>query len=465
MRVSFALVVWGEAYVRDFLDMSLPTLLAEGNLADTNGIEGSRFQLLTTPSDRQRLEASALFQRLKALLPVDFVDISQIGGRDKYNTASRCQIEAIRLSENFDALVLLYPDVIWARGSIRFAVEKIEQGALAVFSPAPAILTEPTAAALAEIANPNDPEGTPTISIAPSQLADLVLRHYHPMWDAFDWDGDCFTTGPACLRWNVGDQGWLIRCFHLHPVIMKVQRDNPMYFADFDISLDGEYTARLFDGTDRLIFATDSQHFAIASVRERESPPFPNPGCRSNVTTVARWAEAHALLTHRAFPKIAFRWHRGHVDEAKWAAVEARSQSIVAEIADRLHTPDLVLRAEDPAAYRMRLRHRYAVHSRRLRIALPPSRENRPRAELVKMLVSRLWYRFVFRVANLANSGPWGKLLRQSPTTTRLWQRVKPALKPKSEIDSAISSRSIIRSLTHGHSNRKSAAERSSPLK
>ena len=149
MRVSFALVVWGEDYVRDFLDYSLPTLLADGNLTNNPAIDGSRFQVLTTKRDFEQLVASPLFQRLQQTLPVDFVQLDAVRAGNKYRTASRYQMEAIRRSEDYDAVALLYPDIVWARGAIRYAVDQLASGALAFFSPGPTVLPEPLKTALA----------------------------------------------------------------------------------------------------------------------------------------------------------------------------------------------------------------------------------------------------------------------------------------------------------------------------
>jgi len=229
---------------------------------------------------------------------------------------------------------------------------------------------------------------------------------------------------------------------------MRVQKDNPIYYNEFDISLDADYVARLFDGTDRLDFATDSREFAIVSVRSADTPPFPQPGGRSSVTMVARWAEAHASLLHRAFVNVAFRWHRGNVDEAVWRAVEARSRAIITEVRDRLHTPDSIIRAEDPIAYLARTRRQRSNKALRSpRIALPPSRASLSRASLSKILLYKMSYGALWRTATLIREGALGRRLAQRPALVRLWQWAKPVLHPKSEIDAALSSRGIIRKI------------------
>ncbi|HWK96693.1 MAG TPA: hypothetical protein VNR39_14855 [Pseudolabrys sp.] len=448
MRVSFALVVWGEAYIRSFLEFSLPTLLVDGNLIDNPLIEGSRFEVVTTKADFATLTASPLFQKLQRTLPVDFIEIGAAQNGNKYRAVSQYHIEAIRRSEDFDAIAILYPDVVWSRGAVRYAVERLNAGAIALFSPGPTILPAAAREALATFGKSYGQAGAQSLAIEPQQLAGAVLDHHHPMWDGFDWEGHCFTETPACLRWSVPGQGWLIRCFHLHPVMMKVQRNNPMFFADFEVSLDGEYTARLFDGLDGLAFATDTDRFAIVSLREAHEPPLPVPGGRPSVTAVARWAEEGALLLHRSFADVAFRWHRGHVDEAAWQAVEKRSQAIIEDVRRRLQAPDSIIRAEDPAAYRVRLgrRHR-ATASRAPRIRLLPSQARRSRADLARVLAYRMTLGVVWQAAGAARNMRVTRWLLQRPAVVRIWARVKPVLRPKNRMDEAASAGSLLRSI------------------
>lgn len=452
MRVLFALVAWGNAYVRDFLDVSLPTLMAEGNLSDADMLAGSRLLILTTKADVETFEADPALKSLQATIPVDYVDIRKFRTGDKYSFASRCQLEALRRSEDFDAVILLYPDMIWCRGGVRYAIDRLREGALGVMTPAPAVLPEPTLAALqSDTIRASGSAGGRAISVAPRRLAGIALKNHHPMWDAFDWDGGQFANFPSCLRWNVADEGWLIHCFHLHPLALRVQRDNPRYLASFSTSLDGEYVARLFDGTQDLAFATDTDTFAMVTLREGEMGPFPAPGCKPSIADVARWAEASAFMLHRAFAGVPFRWHDGPVSESIWAGAEQRAQTILAEIRQRLHTPDSVIRLEDPEAYKARRGRAHSAAFRRgTRIELPPSHARQPRGRLAATLINNLAFRAALRSKSVFGAGPVGRWLRRQPAAVALWQRTRRSLEPASAIRGAASNTSLLRSILAG---------------
>lgn len=448
MRILFALVAWGQDYVRDFLEVSLPTLLADGNIAGGEDLDGSRLLILTEDADVATFKAHPLFRRLQRSLDTEFIDISHFRGRDKYGVASRCQMEALRRSAGFEAIILLYPDMIWCRGGVRFAKEKLAAGAQAVFNPAPAVLPEPTLAALSAEAVVSDTGEGRIISIEPRKLAGIALRHHHPMWRAFEWDGDCFADYPSCLSWTVPKEGWLIRCFHLHPLALRVQNDNPRFLAGFNTSLDGEYVGRLFEATDGLAFADDTDTFAMVTLRDADMGPFPRPGGKPNITTVARWAEAHAFLLHRAFTRVRFRWHDGAIDEAAWRAVEQRSDAVLDEIRDRLHTPDSVIRIEDPRAYQARRERRFnPTFSGSLTIELPPSHAGQPRSRLALALINNIANRSATAAKDLIARGPLGRWLRQQPTARAVWRRVRNACEPETEIHAAASASSLLRSI------------------
>jgi hypothetical protein len=446
MRILFALVAWGEDYVRDFLDVSLPTLLAEGNFTEAGA--GSCLMILTTERDVHTFQSDPMFAAVKSIMATEFIDITRLRTRDKYQFASRCQLEALRQSEDYDAVILLYPDMVWCSGGVRFAVERIKEGAIGVFAPAPAVLPEPTLEALRSRAKPSGDDGLQTFAVSPGELAGIALRHHHPMWDAFDWDGGCFAQYPSCLRWNVGDQGWLLRCFHLHPVALAVQRNNPRFLARFTTSLDGEYVARLFEGTADLAFANDPTTFAMVTLREGTMGPFPYPGRRPSIAGIARWAEANAFLLHRAFAGVAFRWHEGKINEITWQAAERRSETILAEIRARLHTPDSIIRVEDPEAYRARKdRARNPASRANSTIELPPSYAHHRRARLTTALVNNIAYRAVLGANGLLGRGAVGSWLRRQPPIVALWRRAKTLFQPETEIYGAASPRTLVQTI------------------
>ncbi|MEP4379701.1 MAG: hypothetical protein ABJ215_00635 [Alphaproteobacteria bacterium] len=424
MRFLFPLIVWGPSYVREFLEQSLPTQLAYGNLSGFPWLEGSQYMILTTAQDRKILEAAPIMRRLKRLIDVQYVEIDKIPRHNKYIGASMAQLEALKRSGNFDAIFFLYPDFICATGTITNAARRIVEGKDAVMFPIPAVLKsifDDPAIVENEVITPTG-EGA-VIEIPPRLLVDASTRHFHPMISGYIMGGERSNIGPAYMIWNVPDEGMLFRCFHLHPLVIRVQRDNPFYLNEFIVSLDEEYVPRLFRSLDGVYFARDSDEFAMCSIRTPTSPPQPLD-VPIRLVHIAHWAEEYAALIHREFSTIPFRWHGQAIeDEDLWEAVEAESAETIDVIRDRLATPDSILRFEDETAYAARARRRArfrgwrepVFHSFYEPVAPPPPVAPEGAGIKLKLLFA------VVRMARLQK-------LRNVPGVMPIWRRLRARL-------------------------------------
>ncbi|MDP6954316.1 MAG: hypothetical protein QGF53_16305 [Alphaproteobacteria bacterium] len=363
MRFLFATVIWGKQYVDDFLAHSLPTQLAVGNLGDFPWAEGSAYLIMTTAEDKARLEASPLMRRLKRIMTVIYGDLSEIPLHNKYIGASMAQQEALKRAADYDAIFFVYPDFICATGTIQYSAQKIIEGWDAVMFPVPAVLdtifSDP-AIRDSEVVTPSI-DGD-IIAIPPRLLVEASMRNCHPMISGYFMGGqEKHNIGPAYMIWDVPECGWLFRCFHLHPFVIRVDRDNPYFLTEFIVSLDEEYVPRLFRSTDRIHFPECSDDFAMCSLREQDSQPQPVDG-PVRLDPIIYWAEEYASLVHRDFILRSFIWtprsrHDVGAPEAWFEAIQ-KSNRTAEIIRERLNTPDSVLRFENDMAYSARTRRR-----------------------------------------------------------------------------------------------------------
>ena len=92
------------------------------------------------------------------------------------------------------------------------------------------------------------------LSLAPRDLVGIGLRHLHPIARSHffnEYDGGLM---PANLAWSVGDEGVLLRCFHLHPLMVKPQ--GPL--AEFKSTIDDDLALRACPDSSRDYVVTDS---------------------------------------------------------------------------------------------------------------------------------------------------------------------------------------------------------------
>ena len=112
MKYLFSMVIWGEEYAREFLELSLPSQLAEGNIDGSAWHEGSEYLILTTRKDAEIIKAHPAFHLLKKRLKVRFACVKGLTRDVKYKLVSMCQMEAICVGADFDAVFFSYPDFI-----------------------------------------------------------------------------------------------------------------------------------------------------------------------------------------------------------------------------------------------------------------------------------------------------------------------------------------------------------------
>jgi hypothetical protein len=350
-RTLFAAVLWGRDYVDNFVNGSLPTLLAPGNLGGMSPDGGSKLLIVTTEEDAEHFRAAPAYAALRRHIATEFRYIEKPHGRNKYEIVSGHQCRVIHASKDFDALVFLYPDFIFADGTICNVLGRLAEGYDAVVMPVPRAAEETIRPELEKH------EKSGAIALEPRRFVEIAARNLHHSMASYFLDAKAFSAYPSTLLWRVADNALLFRCFHLHPIALRVQRNNPNYTTPFRITLDEEYLPRLFPCSDRIYFVEDSDEAAVCSLTESAFAPYPiHPWLRPNTALIAQWAEGSASVLHREFVRHSYRWHSGEVDSGTWMSAETGAADFVDRVLERLRIPDRVLQNEDPIAYKARLR-------------------------------------------------------------------------------------------------------------
>jgi hypothetical protein len=130
------LPVWGYNYVRQFLEIGLPTLLAPGNVPAVARSLLAEFIILTSADDEAFIREHPGFKRLAAVCPTTISTIDHLITDGNYSTTiTLAYTEAVR---NVGAAMVdtcfffLVSDYIVADGSLENALKRILRGASAV---------------------------------------------------------------------------------------------------------------------------------------------------------------------------------------------------------------------------------------------------------------------------------------------------------------------------------------------
>jgi hypothetical protein len=234
--LHFVVPVWGESYVQTFLDYCLPAQLSPDNIPALGGASGNSYTIHTTRSDHERMAESPSFRALQKLIAVtvEFLDVEQPPAHDtpagdKYRVKSDCyRIALQRATARRAAVVALNADILLANGFVRTAVDLLSRGKRVIEVPGPRGLRDPIGRTL--ISRYRGADGT-SITIEPTELSALWVRNMHPQLEMHYVEGpEGAPFHPSHLYWTVGNEGVIIRGFHLYPIVI-VPRDSAIGFS------------------------------------------------------------------------------------------------------------------------------------------------------------------------------------------------------------------------------------------
>ena len=236
--------VWGIDFIDLFLNVCVLNQLSPGNLPALPA--GSRYRILTRPEDVDRLAASLRLDAVRRLLPVDVVgvDVMDEGGtkartiRNRYRMMTACHRRAVSdAAVRRAALIFLAPDFVLAHGTIAALVRIHSSGKRAVLSANLRLARESFVPAFAECSADRAP--------APRDLVRLAVGHLHPSTQWAMADSANSNSFPETVLWPVcanpaGVEGYLVRAFSLHPLLLDpIRREElPRY------TIDGHYLMR-----------------------------------------------------------------------------------------------------------------------------------------------------------------------------------------------------------------------------
>src|SRR6516162_5316329 len=135
-RITVLEPVWGYEFTQQFLNVSLPTLLATGNLPALAKTLPTEFIFLTGRRDEAMIRESAGYRRLSTICPVSFYLIDDIITEGNHSTTVTLAFAgAVRRTGNAmrdTCFFFLVSDYITADGSLVSAIKPMLAGASAV---------------------------------------------------------------------------------------------------------------------------------------------------------------------------------------------------------------------------------------------------------------------------------------------------------------------------------------------
>ncbi|MEO8627115.1 MAG: fasciclin domain-containing protein, partial [Betaproteobacteria bacterium] len=200
--------MWGDWHISKYLEVNLPTLLAEGNFPALSVHCEITYYIYTAEMDLERIRSEPSIQALLYYMKLEFRLIGAEALVDPIAAHHAVWDEATEQAIRDDSYVLLMPpDVAWSNGSFAHIGRLLDAGKKAIFMTYLRAESESFASALKGYRQPD----SNTISVTGSQLVEICLHTLHPLMAAYLRGSDHFPIHPEMMLWAVPNEGLLCR--------------------------------------------------------------------------------------------------------------------------------------------------------------------------------------------------------------------------------------------------------------
>jgi 2-polyprenyl-3-methyl-5-hydroxy-6-metoxy-1,4-benzoquinol methylase len=179
--VKLLLCAWGYSYVRQFLEYSLPTMLAPGNIPALAAALPAEFIILTSADDEPFISEHPTFKQLASICKTRINKIDHLISDGNYSTTiTLAYTEAVReLGEAMTdtCFIFLVSDYILADGSFANVLKRMQLGTSAVVAGNMQVSRESALPWLQERLVNNEL----SLSLQPRELMQWALNNLHPL--------------------------------------------------------------------------------------------------------------------------------------------------------------------------------------------------------------------------------------------------------------------------------------------
>jgi len=333
-KVKFLLVIWGKRYIDDWVGISLPSLLAPGNLPALAQSTDLEILIMTAAADVRAFEKSRAFQRLAALCPVRFIDISDLIVGGVYGVTLTLAFARAVMLAGADMVnihfVFMNADFVLADGSLRTLARHILAGRAIVVAPSLRVVAERVAPILWRAID----RDTQTLVLAPRTMVGVALRYLHRMTVAKTMTQPfCSTRHPNQLFWQVGEHTVLGRYFLIFMLCLRPER----VVTKINSYCDYGFIPEMCPSGDESALTDSDEFLALELQRDRQEAELIRLGSasmRSLASSLAEWTTAE----HRRAARYDVVFHARELPPDLEAAKQ-RASRFIAELADRMSPP------------------------------------------------------------------------------------------------------------------------------
>jgi len=328
--VVFLLPVWGDRFVSQFLDLSLRTLLAPGNVPAVAGECHCIFRILTASDGQAHFLGHPMFELLSRQCEIEFVDIDDLVCPGVHSlTITLAYVRGMRASGaamTRTHFVFLVADYVMADGSLAHVLGHIRDGASGVTAGNFQIVKEEADPIVRGLVR----DAWSPLSVTPRALVRLAFDHLHPVVLASMPQGAEHTMICNRLFWRAGP-GTLVARFYLrHMLCIRPETGSFEVGSSCDYSFIPEMCP-----SGRVVALADSDDYCVVEMQPRlHEREFIVPGAltpRRLAGYLGDWTTAD----HRANAHTPVVFHGGEIS-SDVASVVTESEAYIRKVARHL---------------------------------------------------------------------------------------------------------------------------------
>lgn len=321
--LCFILPVWGEQFVSYFLELSLPSQLATGNIGSLVG-SNHHYCIYTVAIDKQRIESSSVYKTLCEHINVHLNVIDE-NESERHERASMCFRAGINFAKQFNAaIVVLVPDAIFSRNSFAYMQQQLEAGYKIIMAACPTFEREKGSAFLQ-----NYKPSSEILNASGRELIETVKHAMHPNTKEQFYESESGNLMPGCMYWYVGNEGMLAHAFHLHPLLVLPTN----WDYEFAGTIDGDYIHGACKTDDKTLIVQDSDDLCMIEIADA-TWRIDATHKKNDPNSIIDWAIIHANPQHMqcVFTTIKLRSldYTGH--ETNWLLVAQKSRAVLQHV-------------------------------------------------------------------------------------------------------------------------------------
>lgn len=283
------------------------------------------FVIYTRKDDIQTIESSPAMPNLRRLMNVSIRTLPESRWTDwpiYINWATR---DLLRLCEHPEPhIMFIWPDAVWCEQYCFSILDKLLQGYDIVFG----VGIRTNRIQVEPILKEHMASHPEVLKVSSAELVQLGMKTMHRQYQEYIYEAPRFTLWPAVLLFPIGDEGAIMRTFHVHVPVYKARRDILPEISPSETLDGGTMVGKLIQEGHRFYYMQDSEECFHIELSRHDYMPHVSGHYGFDEVDTAVWATKELSSYHLTTAAQTFYLHAGPCD-ARYHMRAQESQKVM----------------------------------------------------------------------------------------------------------------------------------------